>query len=271
METKTVDTDGTRLPGDGGGESHEAEMTFLDHLEELRWRILWSLGAIMAGTLIGFVLTQNLGVIDFIIMPVSPYVEGERLAYLSPTEPFFVTLKVAFLLGVILALPVVFYNFWAFVTPALLRQEKRIFFPSIVASVVLFAIGVLMAFGLVLPLGLKFLLSFQTSSLKPMITIGEYLSFATHISLAFGVVFELPLVVGLLSWVGILTPEFMRQKRRHGYVIICILSALLTPADVVSMIMMAVPLILLFELSIFLATLITARRRGADGPPITGE
>lgn len=255
-----------------GADSEDAvEMTFLDHLEELRWRILWSLAALLGGTLIGFILTENLGVIDFLIMPVSPYVEGERLAYLSPTEPFFVTLKVAFLLGLILALPVVFYHFWAFVTPALLKSEKRIFFPAIAASVLLFAIGVLMAFGVVLPLGLRFLLSFQTSSLKPMITIGEYLNFATHISLAFGLVFELPLVVSLLSWVGILTPEFMRQKRRHGYVAICIMSALLTPADVASMIMMAVPLVLLFEVSIFLASLITARREKAEASPPPGE
>jgi hypothetical protein len=148
---KSVREPGDVSAPDGGDEgAYQAEMTFLEHLEELRWRILWSLGAVFLGTVIGFVLTQNLGVIDFLIMPVSQYVEGERLAYLSPTEPFFVTLKVAFLLGVILALPVIFYQFWAFVTPALLQREKRIFFPSIIASVVLFSFGILMAFGIVL-------------------------------------------------------------------------------------------------------------------------
>jgi sec-independent protein translocase protein TatC len=242
-------------------ESNGTEMTFLDHLEELRWRILWSLGAILIGTVIGFILTQNVGIIDFLITPVSQHLEDEKLAYLSPTEPFFVTFKMAFFIGVIMALPIIFYHFWAFVAPALLKKENRIFFPAILSSVILFSIGVVMAFGIVLPLGLKFLLSFQTSSLRPMITIGEYLSFATRISLAFGVVFELPLVVSILSYLGILTPAFMRQKRRHAYVVIAILSAILTPADVASMIMMAIPLILLFEFSIYLSVVITARRR----------
>jgi len=249
-----------------GEEAGEGEMTFLDHLEELRWRILWGLGAILLGTIIGFILTQNFGVIDFLISPVSAYVEDEKLTYLSPTEPFFVTFKIAFFLGIIMSLPILFYHFWAFVAPALLRNEKKIFFPAIFASVILFAVGIVMAFGIVLPLGLKFLLSFQPSSLKPMITIGEYLSFATRISLAFGFVFELPLIVAVLSYLGILTPEFMRQKRRHAYVVICILSAILTPADVASMIMMAVPLLMLFEGSIYLSVVITARRRKSEAP-----
>ncbi|OGF97320.1 MAG: twin arginine-targeting protein translocase TatC, partial [Candidatus Glassbacteria bacterium RBG_16_58_8] len=157
-------------------------MTFLDHLEELRWRILWSLVVILVGTAVGFILIQNFGVIDFLVSPVSRHLEDERLVYLSPTEPFFVTFKVAFFLGLILALPFLFYHFWAFVTPALLRKEKRIFFPAILSSLILFCLGVVMAFTIVLPLGLDFLLGFQTSSLRPMITIGEYLTFATHIS-----------------------------------------------------------------------------------------
>jgi sec-independent protein translocase protein TatC len=250
----------------GEEDSADGEMTFLDHLEELRWRILWGLGAILVGTVVGFVLTQNFGVIDFLISPVSEYVEDEKLTYLSPTEPFFVTFKIAFFLGIILSLPILFYHFWAFVAPALLRSEKKIFFPAIFASVILFSIGIIMAFGVVLPLGLRFLLSFQTSSLKPMITIGEYLSFATRISLAFGFVFELPLIVAVLSYLGILTPDFMRQKRRHAYVVIFILSAILTPADVASMIMMAVPLVLLFEGSIYLSVVITARRNRSEAP-----
>jgi sec-independent protein translocase protein TatC len=262
-----MEQEGKELPGESAGEGKESEgkeMSFLDHLEELRWRVLWSLGAILVGTIIGFILTQNIGVIDFLITPVSQYLDDEKLAYLSPTEPFFVTFKVAFFLGIIFSLPVVFYHFWAFVAPAMLKNEKQIFFPAILSSVVLFSIGVLMAFGIVLPLGLDFLLSFQTSSLKPMITIGEYLSFATRISIAFGIVFELPLIVAVLSWLGILTPAFMRQKRRHAFVLIFILSALLTPADVVSMVMMAIPLVLLFELSIYISVVITARRKRGE-------
>ncbi len=255
----------------GEEDSARTEMTFLAHLEELRWRILWSSGSVLLGTVIGFVVTQRIGVIDFLISPVADYLDEGKLAFLSPTEPFFVTFKIAFFLGIIISLPVIFYHFWAFIAPALLRKEKRMFLPAILSSVALFSIGVFVAYGVVLPLGLKFLLSFQTSSLKPMITIGEYLSFATRISLAFGLVFELPLVVGIFSWLGILTPAFMRQKRRHSYVIIFILSALLTPADAASMIMMAIPLLLLFESSIYLSVVITRKRKRNEAAHLEKE
>ncbi len=262
LEEDLITEDERNLPGERPNEEGTSQkgMSFLEHLEELRLRILWSLGSILLGTIVGFVVAQHFGVIDFLISPVSQYMDEEKLVFTKPTEPFMVTFKVAILLGVIFALPIIFYHFWAFVAPALFTKERMIFFPAILSSVVLFSIGVFVAFWIVLPLGLKFLLSFQPTSLRPMITIGEYLSFATQISFAFGLVFELPLVVSILSWVGVLTPAYMRNKRRHAYVIICIVSAILTPADVASMIMMAVPLTLLFELSIFLSTVITAKR-----------
>jgi sec-independent protein translocase protein TatC len=232
------------------------EMSFLDHLEELRMRLLWCLATILITTIVGFIITQQGGVIHFLTQPVLPYLESEKLSYLSPTEPILMTFKVSFFVGLILALPIIFYHFWAFLAPALLADEKKVFFPAIFFSVVLFCAGVFMAFFVVLPMGLQFLLSFQTESLKPMITIREYLKFATNMSLVFGAVFELPLVIIVLTKLGIVTPQTLRAKRRYAIVTILIFSAILTPADVVTMMMMTIPLVLLFEVSLWLSALI---------------
>ncbi|MFQ6102781.1 MAG: twin-arginine translocase subunit TatC [Candidatus Glassbacteria bacterium] len=245
---------------DLSAEDELAEMSFLDHLEELRMRLLWSIGTVFVMTILGFVITQRGGVIAFLTRPVLPYLESSKLAYLSPTEPIIMTFKVSFFLGLLLSLPVLFYHFWAFIAPALLKEEKRIFFPAIFFSVILFGLGVVMAFFVVMPMGLKFLLSFQTQSLKPMITIREYLKFATNMSLVFGAVFELPLVIVILTKLGIVTPRTLRTKRRYAIVSICIFSAILTPADILTMMMMCLPLLLLFEVSVWLSALIYRRR-----------
>lgn len=228
-------------------------MSFLDHLEELRTRLLWCAGTVFVMTIVGFLITERGGIIHFLTSPVLPYLDTKKLTYLSPTEPLMVTFKVSFFVGLLLSLPVIFYHFWAFIAPALLREERRVFFPAIFFSLVLFASGVAMAFFLVIPMCLRLFLSFQAESLAPMITIGEYLKFATNMSLMFGAVFELPLVVVILTKLGIVSPATLRAKRRYAVAGIVILSAVLTPADVLTMFMMGVPLLLLFEVSIWLS------------------
>jgi sec-independent protein translocase protein TatC len=235
-------------------------MSFLDHLEELRMRLLWCAGTVFVMTIVGFLLTERGGVIHFLTTPVLPYLESQKLAYLSPTEPLMITFKVSFFVGLLLSLPIIFYHFWAFIAPALIREERRVLFPAIFFSLALFAAGVAMAFFLVLPMCLKLFLSFQSESLAPMITIGEYLKFATNMSLMFGAVFELPLVVVILTKLGVVSPSTLRTKRRYAVVGIAILSAVLTPADVLTMFMMGVPLLLLFEVSIWLSMWITRKK-----------
>ena len=237
----------------------KSEMPFLEHLEELRQRLIWSTVTVMIASVISFILTVYFDVIPFLIKPVEEYME--KLTYLSPTEPFMVTMKVSLFLGIVISLPILFWHFWAFVAPALFKKERKVIIPAIVASVMLFAAGVALAFYVVLPLGLRFLLSFQTEALTPMITINEYLSFATRMSLVFGTVFELPLVILILSSLGIVSPTFLRSKWRHVAVIICILAAILTPADPWSMTMMAIPLYLLYEVSIVLSRLVYKERK----------
>jgi sec-independent protein translocase protein TatC len=235
-------------------------MSFLDHLEELRRRILWSLGALVGGAVLGFWITTRFDVIAFLTRPVRPLLEDGRLTYLHPTEPFMVTIKVGIFVGIVIALPVIFYHFWRFVAPGLLENEKRIFVPALLSSVGLFVGGAALAFFLVLPFGLRFFLGFATESLQPMITINDYFSFAMQITLMFGIVFETPLVILVLTWIGILSPRTVKKYRRHAIAVMAILSAVLTPADVVSMLLMLVPLYLLFEISVTLATVIERRR-----------
>jgi sec-independent protein translocase protein TatC len=238
------------------------EMPFLDHLEELRWRLIWSLIAVTVCAVAGWFLVTRLDVLGLLVEPIKPFLHGTRLKYLSPTEPFFITLKLAVSVGLVLASPIVIYQVWAFLAPALLPSERRVIVPSLYMGLVLFALGVLMSYEVVLPMTLSFTMSFQTESLEQSIVIGEYLSFVTRLLLAFGGVFELPVVVLILSAMGLVTPEFLSSKRRHAMVIITVLAALLTPGDVITLtLMMMVPLFLLYEFSIVLSRLVARRRR----------
>ena len=244
----------------------EATMSFLEHLEELRRRMLWSLGALVLGAGVGFWITTQYDVIGFLTRPVRPLLEDGRLTYLHPTEPFMVSIKVGIFVGVVIALPIVFYHFWRFVAPGLMENEKRIFVPALLSSVGLFVGGAALAFFLVLPFGLKFFLGFATEALQPMITINDYFSFAMQVTLMFGLVFETPLVILVLAWVGILPVRVLRRYRRHAIAVMAIVSAVLTPADVVSMLLMLVPLYLLFEISVVLAGVIERRRERRASP-----
>ena len=238
-----------------------AEMPFLDHLEELRVRLLWSLGAIMVGALAGVVLTMQFGLMELLVRPIQPYLPGGRLVFTSPTEAFVATFKVGLFLGILLALPVVFYHFWRFVAPGLLENEQRIFVPAVLASLALFGGGVALAFLVVIPVGLRFFLTFQTQAFQPFISVGEYLSFTMRVALAFGIVFETPLVIVLLSYLGVLRASVLARFRRHAIVAIAILSAVLTPSpDALSMLLMFGPFYLLYEGSVQ-AALVMERRR----------
>lgn len=238
-----------------------AEMPFLDHLEELRWRLLWALAAAVIGTAIGFLLVTRFDVLGILIQPILPFLNGTKLKYLSPMDPFFITLKLSILVGFVLASPVVVYQIWAFLAPALLPSERRTIIPSLYMGLVLFAAGVTMAYMVVLPVTLRFTMGFQTDSLEQAIVVGAYMSVVTRLLLAFGLVFELPVVILILSALGLVTPEFLASKRRHAVVGITVLASIITPGDVITItVLMMIPLFLLYELSIFLSRIVTRRR-----------
>ncbi len=245
------------------------EMPFLDHLEEFRWRILWSGIALIIGTAIGLLLVIKFDVMALVLAPLQTVMaempgatgQPERLKFISPTEPFFFILKMGVLTGFILASPIVIYQVWAFLAPALEKHEKRVIVPSLYFGLVLFAAGVAMAYYIALPVTLKFLVLFGNEWFEPMLTAGPYFAFVTKLLLAFGVVFELPVVVMILSAMGLVTPMFLRRKRRHALVGITVLASILSPGDVITVtVMMMVPLTLLYEVSIVLSSVIYRRR-----------
>lgn len=238
-----------------------AEMPFLDHLEELRWRLVWSLVALIIACVLGFVAVTQLDVLGLIERPIRDLLPpDQKLIYTSPTTPLFVTFKLAFVGGLILALPFLGFQLWSFLSPALYDHERRFVVPTIAAASLLFLAGVAMAYFLVLPLGLQILLSFHSESLQPFITIDAHLRFAVGLILAFGAIFELPVVLVMLSVMGIVSPEMLARFRRHAIVVLAILSAFLTPADPYTMLMMLVPMMILYEASIVVTRAIAGRR-----------
>ncbi len=240
---------------------HSQEMPFLDHLEELRWRILWSLAALLATTCLGFWLVTRFDVLGLLIRPINPFLHGTKLKYLNPTDPFFITLNLAITVGVLLALPIIVYQLWAFIAPALKREEKRAIVPALYMGLVLFTIGAGIAYFGAVPLTLRFMMSFQSASLEQNIIIGEYLGLVVKIILAFGAIFEIPVVVLILATLGLVTSAFLSRIRRYFIVGAAIAASLLTPGDAVSLtIFMMVPLIMLYELSILLTKMVERRR-----------
>jgi Tat protein translocase TatC len=235
------------------------DMPFLDHLEELRWRVLYSLLAIVVATLAGWFIVERVDVIGLLIRPIAPLLPGGKLKFTSPTEPFFITLKLAFAVGLLLASPVVVYQLWAFLAPALYERERRLVIPALSVGVLLFLAGASAAYFWVLPRALQVLFSFQQNVLEPIITAGNYFGFAAQIIIAFGLMTELPLVVVILAALGLVTPQVLARNRRYAVVLSAVAAALLSPPDAVSMVLMMVPLWLLYEVSIVCAWIVTKR------------
>ncbi|NIN70528.1 MAG: twin-arginine translocase subunit TatC [Gemmatimonadetes bacterium] len=248
------------------------EMPFLEHLDELRSRLIWMGVTVLTLSVAGFFIVTELDVIGLLKRPIVPLVPDGMLLFTSPTEPMTVTLKLAFVVGIILSGPVIVYHTWGFLAPALFEHEKKAVVPAVTGGFLLFLLGVAMAYFLVLPLALRFLLNFQTQALAPIITIGEYLRFATRLILAFGIIFELPLVCLMLSVLGLIDAGSLRKFRRHAIVAVSVLSALLTPADIGTMLMMMVPLLVLYEISVLLVAIVDRRRlAGRESPKAIGD
>lgn len=239
-------------------------MPFLDHLEELRWRILWSFLSIAVAAGFGFWLVYRFDALELLMLPIRRAWDDPdlRLIYLSPADPFFVNLRLAIYVGLILSFPIVAYQIWAFLSPALEKREKRAIIPALYLGTLLFVAGVALAYFAALPATLEFFQRFLLASLEGQLEINATLGFIVKMLLAFGAVFELPIVIALLSVIGVVTPAFLRDKRRHAIVLITILASFITPGDVIVLtIMMMVPLVFLYEFGIFLSVMIYRGKR----------
>lgn len=232
-------------------ESGEVEMTFLEHLEELRWRIIYSLIGILIGTIIAWVF------IDFIIdgILLLPARQSHiKLQNLRPFGQLFLYFQVAIIVGLIFSFPNVVYQFWKFIAPALKENEKKYITSIVIFTTFCFLAGVVFAYFVMLPLTLKFAAEFGSEAIENNFAIDEYFSIILSVIIGAGLVFELPMLSFFLTKIGILNPGIMRRYRRHAIVAILILAAILTPGtDPVSQIILAVPLVFLYEISILVS------------------
>ncbi len=237
------------------------EMPFLDHLEELRWRLVWSIGALGVGVAIGVFIVVHFNAILFLEKPILPYLNGQKLVITHPADSFTVLMSASLVIGGVIALPMILYQLWAFLSPALYKKEKRVVIPAIFIGTVLFACGVALAYVFVLPLALAYLMTLESDALTPMIMASEYFGFVTTLCVAFGAVFELPLVITGLTALGLVKPQFLSKYRRHAIVACWGVAAIITPGDFLgTTFALAIPLYLLFEVSVALSFIIYRRR-----------
>lgn len=227
----------------------EDKTPFTEHLTELRNRLVYSFIAVGAGFVGCYFFKERL--FRILTSPlVSAMGEDARMIFTGLPEAFFTYLKVALLGGIILATPVLFYQFWMFISPGLYRKEKSFLIPVILLSLVFFAAGSSFGYFVVFPYGFKFFLGFSTDTIQAMPSMKEYLSFAAKMLLAFGLVFELPLVLTFMARMGLVSVDFLKKNRKFALLIFFGGAALITPPDVITQTMMAIPLIILYEISI---------------------
>ncbi|MBL0107207.1 MAG: twin-arginine translocase subunit TatC [Ignavibacteria bacterium] len=235
---------------EGRDADNESEMTFLEHLEELRWRIIKSaagiiIGGIIAGIFINYIMD------DILLLPATRTIPPLKLQNIKPFGQFSLYMEVIIFGGALLSFPNILFQFWKFIEPALKPTERKYISSIVFFSTFCFLAGVVFAYFVLLPTALSFFSTFGSSAIENIIAIDEYFSFIISTMLAAGLVFELPMVSFFLSKIGILKPEFMRKYRKHSIILILLIAGILTPSpDVTSQLLLAVPLFILYEISI---------------------
>lgn len=230
--------------------SNPEPQSLIEHLRELRSRLFNSVIILTLAMIVCYFYSEQL--FEIIRAPIAPFLPNGALVFTSPMEKFVAHLKIAFSAGIILSCPLWIFQIWAFIAPGLYKNEKKYALSFLFAGTGLFLVGVLFAYFVTLPFGLEFLMTFGGSTDQAMITIDQYLGFFTQICLMFGVAFELPLIIVVLGLIGVVSSTFLREKRRFAIFGLAVFSAILTPPDVMSMSMMLVPLLVLYEISILI-------------------
>ncbi len=259
------------------------EMTFLDHLEELRWHLVRSFIAILVAGVAAFIFKEF--VFDVIVLGPSQkdfftsrwlcFIGTEflktdnlcinqkdiQLQNIQMAGQFMAHLKISIIAGIVVSFPYIFWEFWRFIKPALYSTEKKLATGAVLAISFLFFLGVLFGYFIICPLSVNFLYNYQVSELaRNDIQLMSYVSLIASVSLAAGVMFELPVIVMFFSKLGLITPAFLKQYRRHALVVILLVSAIITPPDVFSQILVSLPLLVLYEISIGISRRINQRR-----------
>lgn len=243
-------------------------MPLLDHLIELRDRLMISVGAVFIGFLICYFFAEN--IYGFLVKPLADIYGDDptrRMIFTGLTEAFFTYLKVAFFAGAFLAFPVVAVQMWMFIAPGLYKNEKQAFFPFLIATPILFFIGGAMAYYVIFPLAWSFFVSFETTpaetggiAIQLEARVSEYLSLVMKLIFAFGLSFQLPVALTLMGRVGLVTSEGLARNRKFAVVGVFAVAALITPPDVISQIGLGVPILILYEISIVMVRLVEKKR-----------
>lgn len=239
---------------------HSEQLSFWDHVDVFRsmlWRVII---ALLVATVGSFFFAKIF--ISFLMVPFEVVKQGE-LVYLAPMEGFVTQLKVSFMAGLVIAMPYLLFEAWKFVAPGLYKKEKRTVLIALALTILSFYLGAYFGYR-VLPFATGFFLSFGGGLINSTWSFAHYLDYVIRIILAFGVVFELPLVIALLTVLGLVGPKGLRRVRRHAYVAVFVLASIITPPDVITQVVLAVPLILLYELSIGVSALLTRRREARE-------
>ncbi len=238
------------------------EMPFLEHLEELRWRILKSLISIILFTFVASPFTES--ILRLLTLPNDHLKHPAKLIFLKPTGMFMIRMEVAMAGGIIISFPIIFYQFWQFVSPGLLAKEKKYFLPTLFFTSFCFILGAVFCYTVLIPVILPFLFSMGTETIEAAININDYMSFVLRLIVASGLIFELPILSFFLSRIGIITPTFLRKYRRHSIVLIFIFAAVITPPDPFSQTLLAIPLLFLYEISIWVSVIGYRKKKVSD-------
>jgi len=230
-------------------------MTYIEHLTELRYRLLIVLVVFLGFSILCFGWSKQLA--TFLVSPVQPV----EFVFLSPPDLFMTYLSLSLYAGFVLSLPVILYEIGMFIWPGLEKKERKAIFLSLLLGALLFIAGVAFGFFIMLPYMLKFFLGFGTEGIKPMISIRDYLNFVGQIVLSFGIAFELPVVTTALAGLGVINAAQLKSARKIAVLVIFIVAAILTPPDVVSQLLLALPLLVLFEVSIVLASFVEKKSK----------
>jgi len=238
---------------EGDGESLK-EMSFLDHLDELRAVLIQSILAVVVVSVVCWFFSGS--ILEFLLrnLPL------DSLYFHSPLEAFMTRLKISVILGIMIAFPFVLFKVWSFVSPGLFANERKKIYPLVVTSSALFYTGVIFCYVLLIPSVMRFLLSFGTEHLNPLLSVSSYFTFIARLCFAFGLVFQIPVVVFILSIAGLVSPRFLLKQWRYAVVLTFVVAAVLTPPDVISQVMMAVPIVVLYIGSVLVAY-ITVRKK----------
>jgi sec-independent protein translocase protein TatC len=249
----------------------ETRMPLTGHLEELRRRLIIAGVTWLVAFLVCYAFSEPL--FNLIAEPVRAALpEGSKLVFINATEPFFTFLKIAALAGLLVSLPVIFWQLWGFIAPGLYQNEKRYVIPFVFASTACFAIGAVFGYRFVFPMGFRVLIEFGVNSgdIDAMLSMGSYLALSSKLLLAFGLVFELPIIIFFLARMGIVDHLLLRRSRKFAVLVAFLIGAVLTPPDVFSQTALAFPFIILYEISIWVARFF-GKRPAAEADPATSE